>query len=285
VPKYGKVSSLQRSGRTETTRRWLFIFLGLALLIGAVKTCTLITGHSNPLDRTINRASAPLVVAIQYIGEGIASLGNVFRLPSLLHEERRLQSENKHLRREIAESAALVNENARLRKLLGLRPPGGFKPVVASISARPYDLWMDMVMLNKGYDSNIQQGNLVINEDGLVGMVKEVQTSYCWVELAVSPRFRLAARAGKSQSNGVIRGIDASNLKLMYIAAESKIQVGEQVFTTEVDDAGEKTDLRPGNILIGTVNGRKADQNGFLDVSVAPAVNPNRLSNVMVLTK
>lgn len=275
----------RRGERSLQSRRWLIAFVCLALLIASVKTCTVVTGRSNPVDRAINRAAAPLVVLVRYMGDGVASLGQVFRLPAILREQRRLATEVKQLRRELAEREPLKAENERLRKLLRLNAPGGFKEVHASVSARPYDLWLENVILNKGFDDGVREGCLVLNEDGLVGTVQETQSNYCWVELVVSPRFRLAAYTGSSLGEGVIRGLDQSTLKLMYIAAGTKAQVGEHVFTARPDGAIGESARRPAGILIGTVNGRQADQNGFLDVTVTPAINANRIFDVVVLVR
>lgn len=278
-------ASGRRGERSQHSRRWLVVFVCLAVLVASVKTCTIVTGRSNPVDRAINRAAAPLVVLVRYMGDGIASLGQVFRLPSILQEQRRLNSEVKELRRELAESEGLVARNERLERLLKVEAPRGFREVHASVTARPYDLWMENVILNKGFDDGVRQGCLVRNEDGLVGIVKETQGSYCWVELVVSPRFRLAAFTASSVGQGVIRGIDQSTLKLMYIAAGTKAKVGEYVYTARPAGAIGEAGQRPVGILIGTINDRQADQNGFLDITVAPAVNPNRISDVVVLVK
>lgn len=277
--------SFRRDQRSGHSRRWLAVFVGLAVLIATVKTCTVVTGRPNPVDQAINRAAAPLVVVVRYMGDGIASLGQVFRLPVILREQRRLNAEVKQLRRELAEKEALVAENKRLRKLLAVNAPAGYRGVHASVTARPYDLWLEQVILNKGYEDGIRAGCLVINEDGVVGLVKEVQGNYCWVELVVSPRFRLAAYTGTSAGEGVIRGLDHSTLKLMYIAAGTKAQVGEHVYSARPAGAIGEAARRPANLLIGTINGRQADQNGFLDITVAPAVNPNRITDVVVLVR
>src|SRR5688500_17606873 len=98
VNRYARAGALRRN-RSAPPRRWLTVFLGIAILIALAKTVTLITGRSNPVDRAINVAATPLVAVARYTAEGFASLGHIFRLPSLLRENRKLRDENAQLQR------------------------------------------------------------------------------------------------------------------------------------------------------------------------------------------
>jgi rod shape-determining protein MreC len=302
VNRYARAGALRRS-RSPALRRWLTVFLGIAILIAVVKTVTLITGRSNPVDHAINVAATPLVAVARYTAEGFASLGHVFRLPSLLRENRRLGEENAKLQRELAEADLLRSSNQDLRAALKLDVES-FREVHASVVARPFDLWLDQVVLNVGSRAGVRPGNLVINPSGVVGVVDDrVEDGMCWVTLVTSPRFRLAAVTDKSQIEGVIRGLDTrsmkmerirgrdaarpdeGNLELMHVKAGKPVEVHEKVFSSGVVTSADAGLRRPRGLLIGSVIHKSVDANGALEVRVEPAVNVNRINVVTVLAQ
>ena len=299
--RYARAGALRRS-RSAAPRRWLTVFLAIAVLIAIVKTITLITGRTNPVDRAINATTTPLVVVLRYTVDGFASLGAIFHLPSLLRENRELAAQNALLQRQISEAGLTKNTDDELRASLHLSVPQ-FRTVNATVIARPYDLWLDQVILDTGSRDGVRAGDLVVNPAGVVGVVDtRVERGMCWVTLLTSPRFRLAAVTGVNQVEGVIRGLDNremtlegirgrpastddGNLAMIHVKAGSLISVGEKVFTAEVVDPQQLDARRPRGQLIGTVTHRSIDLNGALDIRIEPAVNVNRLNVVTVLVQ
>jgi rod shape-determining protein MreC len=271
----------ERRGR----RRWLIAIIVLALLVATIKSCTLLTGRTNPVDQAITTLASPVVYVIERIGDGLGSLRHIFRIPSLLREERRLKAENELLERRNAELDQLTAENEQLKHLLKLRVPSGFTPRSATVIARPYDLWVESVIIDAGRNEGVRHGNLVVNEQGVVGKVTEVEAGYSRVQLISSPLFSLAAVSGDSRDEGVVRGVDARKLLLDFIPAGSKLATGEKVFTLGNESYAGADNNRPRGVLIGSVTGRIADANGFLTITVEPAASINRLSWVVVFTK
>ncbi|MDQ3023885.1 MAG: rod shape-determining protein MreC [bacterium] len=291
-----------RRSRSGAPRRLLTVFLAIAVLIALVKTFTLITGNTNPVDRAINTAATPLVIVVRFTVDGFSSLGHIFRLPSLLRENSKLHGENSELRKLLAENDLLRSTNAQLRSSLKLVQPQ-FNLVNAAVIARPYDLWLDQVILDVGSRKGVRAGNLVVNPSGVVGIVDDrVEDSTCWVTLVTSPRFRLAAVTGTNEVEGVIRGLDNrsmalegvrgrpagaddGNLELMHVKAGSDVKVGEKVFSAGVTTVDEVASRRPRGQLIGTVIHKSVDANSALEVRVEPAVNVNRINIVAVITQ
>jgi rod shape-determining protein MreC len=299
VNRYARGGGSRR--RAAAPRRWLTVFIAIAIFIALVKTWTLVTGRTNFVDRGINVLATPLVLAVRYTGEGILSIGHVFRLPTLLRENRTLKAENDQLKRQIAETELVRSSNDDLRRALQLKRTD-FRQVNAVVIGRSYDLWLDQVIVNVGYADGVREGQLVVNTDGVVGIVdKKVEDGTAWVTLLTSPRFRMAAVTGQSQVEGVIRGLDSrsmqlegirakagdaasGNLELMHVKSGAQVKVGEKVFSSGVVGIPGAV-RRPRGVLIGTVIHRNIDPNGFLEVRVEPAVNPNRISTVAVMTQ
>lgn len=266
-------------------RRWLVLFLAVALLIGLAKTCTAVTGRPNPLDVALTRISTPVVGVIKSIGEGIASLRHIFRIPTLLRENTALTSENELLERRAAELQYAQAESERLRALLKLEPPPGFSQVPARVIARPYDLWLDSALISVGSVRGVRPGNLVVNDAGVVGIVDDVQPTYSRVVLISSPQFTLGAITLNTNVEGVIVGVDARTVKLDMVPVGSLAEVGEKVFTLGQQTSPGGEDNRPRGVYIGMVVRREEDRSGFLRITVEPAASVSRLGNVVVYTQ
>jgi len=271
----------ERRGR----RRWLIAIIVLALLVASIKSCTLLTGRTNPVDQAITTLASPVVYVIERIGDGLGSLRHIFRIPALLREEQRLTAENELLERRNAELAQLKAENKQLKSLLKLHVPAEYKPLSATVITRPYDLWLESVIIDKGRSEGVRHGNLVVNEQGVVGKVSEVEAGYSRVQLISSPLFTLAAVSGDNRDEGVVRGVDARRMTLDFIPAGSQIATGEKLFTLGNESYAGADNNRPRGVLIGSVTGRIADANGFLTITVEPAASVNRVSWVVVFTK
>src|SRR4051794_37016730 len=114
VNRYARAGALRRN-RSTAPRRWLTVFLAIAILIAVVKTITVIMHRTNPVDRAINVVATPLVSVVRFTAEGFSSLGQVFHLPSLLRENRRLRDENALLNRKSAEAELTTATNSDLR--------------------------------------------------------------------------------------------------------------------------------------------------------------------------
>ncbi|MCH7471502.1 rod shape-determining protein MreC [bacterium] len=282
---FPKPSGLQRPEDRTARRRRLLFFLAIAVIIAIFKTHTLITGRTNPVDQAITRVVSPLVQAIKYTGDGLASLRYVFGIPALLRENSRLNRENEFLRRRLAENEHLGEENKRLHALLKLNVPQGFTGVPAVVTARPYDLWLESAMLNVGAKDGVRSGDLVVNENGVAGVIDEVQPGFCWVQLIVSPQARLAAITGESRSEGIIRGVGSHFLELMYVKAGSPVETGEKVFTRGEAGVSAEQSSRPRGQYIGVIVEKKVDSSGFLSIKVEPAVNASNLGTVVVMTR
>lgn len=266
-------------------RRWLLLFIVIAVIIASAKTCASVTGRSNPIDIALTHVTTPVVGAIKSIGEGIASLRHIFRIPSLLRENSSLKAENEFLDRRNAELQFLEAENKRLEELLKIPAKPGYLPVTARVIARPYDLWMETVLINAGSSRGVRQGNLVVNANGVVGLIEETYSGYSRVRLISSPAFTLGAVTSGLELEGVVRGVSAGSLKLDMVPAGARIELGEKVFTRGEETLPGSNNNRPRGVYIGLIVNIGTDRSGFKQIDVQPAANVNQLGNVVVYTR
>lgn len=220
----------QMQDMRHATRRWVVALIVLALVLAGLKTCAVLTRRSNLVDQTLSQATTPPAFSLKRIGEGFVSLGHIFEVPTLLRENNRLKQENAFLQQQLDQVKALRKENERLNAILKIQAPG-YDSVAATVIARPYDLWLESVLINAGREDGVRLGNLVLNAKGVVGLVSEVEHERCRVLLVSSPRFRLGAVSAISRDEGVIRGVDWRTLVFDYIPAGAHVTLGEKVYT------------------------------------------------------
>jgi cell shape-determining protein MreC len=258
------------------SRRVLALAVTLGVLAIGIKCVAMAQGRMSPLDRTAVKLTAPLAQSAITGTRGIASLGEVFHLSRILNESEELKQEKAYLESKLAELESLEKENASLRKQLGLKPIGKCKPVQATVVSRPFDPWIETVILDVGQEAGVQPGCLVANDEGLVGKVGECGRGYCRVELVASPRFRVAGMTLPNRVEGVVRGVSSSELGFDYVEARSKVALGDKVYsrgnaTVPEGEAFPGSPATPGNLLIGEIVKMSTEQGSFLRLLIKPA--------------
>lgn len=288
--------SARKPDQRRQTRIWLVRFVLIAAFIAIVKLFTAITGRPNPVDNAMMAVGTPVINVVRRIGEGVGGLVHIFRLPSLLKENSQLTAENERLQQQLEQQVHLENEVAQLRAQLGIAPARGFTIVNASVTSRPYDLWLETAMLNAGSREGVAVGDLVVNNDGVVGKVVEVRRTSSRMQLISSPEFRLGAIAGaqdvsrESRAEGVVRGLDQRRMEMLYVKAGTPVEIGQKVFTRGnrsfegFDNLALHDENRPRGIFIGTITEKKVEQSSRLELILEPAADVNRLGNVAIYT-
>ena len=97
------------------------------------------------------------------------------------------------------ENGALKEELARVERLLDLPPLPGYRYERARVLHRELNAWQQQVIIDKGRKEGIFEGLGVIFAGGVAGRISKVYTRSSIVELASSPRFRVAAHIEKNQ--------------------------------------------------------------------------------------
>ncbi|MCB1217299.1 rod shape-determining protein MreC [bacterium] len=286
----------QKPDQRRQTRIWLVRFALIAGFIAVIKLFTAVTGRPNPIDNAMMAVGTPVINVVRRIGEGIGGLVHVFRLPSLLKENGELQSENELLKRQLEESLHYQNEVAELQKQLGIKQARNFTQVHASVTSRPFDLWLESAMVNAGSREGVAVGDLVVNSVGVVGKVTDVRRTSSRIQLISSPEFRLGAIAGaqdavlESRAEGVVRGIDQRSMELLYVKAGTPVEVGQKVYTRGnlsyegFQNLSLQNENRPRGIFIGTISEKRVEQSSRLELVLEPAADVNRLGSVTIYT-
>jgi rod shape-determining protein MreC len=183
----------------------------------------------------------------------------------------------------LAELEVLAEENARLRKLIGLARPlrWGFIPAEALRGRGLGD--EHSVLLTAGSAAGVTSGAGVVAPEGLVGVVATVDPRTSTAILWTHPDFRASATTNDGAVFGIIAphlGDEADRflLELGGVPYRDTLAAGTVVRTSG------RGGVFPRGIVIGTVLRQLQDAQGWSRTYlVQPAVLPSDITQVMVL--
>ena len=174
----------------------------------------------------------------------------------------------------------VLEENRRLRALLGFVPPMEFKIVPTEIIGVFGAGIPKTVTINLGAKDSIMVNQTVIDRYGLAGRVAQVMEDYAVVYLLTEPRCRVSARVKRSREQGIIRYELGRGMYLDNCPRQGDVVIGDTIITSGLGG------VFPEGLVIGTIKSVDAPENDFFyDIAVEPAVNFNGLDELYVLTR
>lgn len=207
------------------------------------------------------------------------TLGKAFsELVAVRETNRRLKNEllTLGLENQALKEAALENE--RLRDLLGLSAPSGFKPVATELvgveaAHRPAE-----ITVNRGADDGIQRNLPVVHLKGLVGKVLDVTEKAAVIQLLFDPGCRVAARDQRSRVLGIVKWKSGPYLSFENVSPADDVAPGDTVVSSGLGG------IFPEGLVVGTVISVTADTASFFrKIELLPAVGFSALDEVFIL--
>lgn len=225
-----------------------------------------------------------------FLQENIASIQNkVISYPKLIalnsNKQKNLELENSKLKKQLEQYALIAkeenNKNISQENLSNLysEDNSSFKAIIARATIDINYLVNNRLLINKGSNDKIAIGNTVINKDGVIGQVSSVNGNNAQIMLITNNDFKIYLEDEKYKNKMLANGIGNNNLLVKYIDKSAKIQVGDILSTTGLDD------LYPANLPVAKVIKVFNEENGFNSALCVPVVNFNQLQYVMVLGK
>jgi len=186
---------------------------------------------------------------------------------------KQLQEENARLKQSILQAQGYSTEIALDTNLQ-------FKYIPASIFSQEYRSRNNHLTINKGRRDSIKVDMGVINEDGIVGIIKSTSDKYALAISLLNSQTRISARIKNSNYFGNLlwEGKDPRLMTLESIPRYAEITVGDTVVTS-----GYST-IFPQGLDIGTIESfelKKGTSN--LDVEVKLSADMTNLSTVYVI--
>jgi rod shape-determining protein MreC len=173
----------------------------------------------------------------------------------------------------------IIEENKRLREIFNLKEKKiitNFK-VAEVIGVYPY-IFPGEIIINKGKEDGIKKNMIVFTKDlFLIGKVEEVMDRYSKVVSIFNNKTRISVILGSTGEIGIIEGGYAPFILMKYIPYDSKVKIGDDVFTS-----GFSEYYFPG-IKIGKVYKILRDKDSlFLKIWVKPYIASSGLKEVII---
>lgn len=200
-------------------------------------------------------------------------------------KQRELEKENISLKKQVEQDAILLkqqhNQGVDAKEIEALKAEpalyDNFHVVVARAIIDVNYLVSNKLLIDKGSDAAITLGSAVVNKDGIVGQIINVNSANAQIMLVTNPDYKIYLQNKTSGSKMLAQGIGNNTLLVKYISKNEKIKIGDTLVTTGLDD------LYPANIPVAKVTKVFYENNGFNSALCEPIIDFNKLQYVLVL--
>ncbi len=202
-----------------------------------------------------------------------------------VEENQRLREQIAVLNQRLIEYEDMKSEVEDLRKFIGIKEENQdfvLSPPCTIISRTANDPYGTFT-IDKGSNDGIKLYDPVVTSEGLVGVIVKVANSYSTVRTILSPDLSIGGLCIESRDTGIIEGslkyAADGKCKMIYLDKNNKIKKGDLIITS--GNSGQF----PQGYVIGNVTETGIEESGLTAYAVIePAVNPLKISNVMVIT-
>jgi rod shape-determining protein MreC len=289
-------SSVQRaaaSGHSSTRSSQLrrrFVVVGLVVVSLALVTVSFRSTALDPVEGFSASVLRPFEIAANRVAHPFRDAASwTHGLFDAKSENKRLTAEIASLRRRNAALTGAESENAYLHKQLRyVRSPSfpkDYSEVGAQVLSSPSTL-NQSVTISAGSDEGIAEEDVVVTNQGLVGVVSKVFGSESLVTLITDPSSAVRAVDQKNLAAvGLVdHGTGANSLVLDQIGKDKVVNAGDTVITAGSEAGSKLPSIFPRNIAIGYVSGvGQSDTDIYKDIQVQPFVDFSSLESVLVL--
>ena len=198
-----------------------------------------------------------------------------------------LNKENKELKKAINQSElliqnyeAVIQENKRLKVLLGTKVSQGHKRKLGVVIGNSPDIWHQEIVIDLGTEDNVKVNDAVISSWGLVGKIKSVNQKNSVVQLIIDSSNWVSCRNNRSRDIGMLKVEDNKTGKLSYLVNKSDFKQNDLVLTSGLGG------IYPKDIPVGVVTKViKKSGDDIPEIDVALLTDFTDLEEVIVMVK
>lgn len=241
-------------------------------LYAALSLLLLLMGERIPVSG-LRAAGAWIFAPFDHVVLLVDRMAAAWRDHRTLHERiSRLEIENQRLR-------ISGQENSRLRRMLDLPSWQGLELEPVEVLALAGEPLPNSATLSGGARHGIQEGDVVVTEDGLLGRIGEVYPSLSRATLLTDPNLAVACEIESTAVLGILRFVTVPRPRLVLtgVPLSDTVLVGQRVLTSGMSRRF------PRGIPVGTLAAIRRDGGGLTqDVEVRPAARWSRLRHAFV---
>lgn len=174
----------------------------------------------------------------------------------------------------------LEDENAQLRKLLGAAQQTDATAIMAEILYVPRDPFNRKVTLNKGSAHEVEAGQVVVDDLGVIGQITHVHHWLSEVTLVTDKDHSVPVQVARNGLRSVISGAGRNNeLELRYLSINADIQKDDLLITSGIGG------VYPPGLPVARVNHIEHDHShDFARITCTPIAGVNRNRQVLILS-
>ena len=155
---------------------------------------------------------------------------------NLVEDNKSLHQQHQQNAARLLQFQALQQENRQLRNLLALPQRGEFAAQSAEIMYAERDVFKRKVLINKGADANVQIGQVVMDDTGIVGQITRVYPWLSEVTLITEKDHAVPVQVLRNGLRTIVFGAgDTSQMSLRYMPVSSDIQNDDLLITSGID--------------------------------------------------
>jgi rod shape-determining protein MreC len=184
-------------------------------------------------------------------GQGLDALRGYFFAVS---ENRRLKAELKEARQWRDVALALRDTNDRYHALLGLKTEPPIPMVAARTVSDSRGPFANSRLANAGKEKNVEPGNPVMSENGLVGRIIGVTKGASRILLLTDVASRTPVMIDRTNARAILTGDGGPNPRLEYLRGKEPVRQGDRVLTS--GDGGVLPRGLPVGVAVKGLDGR-----------------------------
>lgn len=266
--------------------RFFIMSLAVALLLSIVPGVLCTMGQGSYIRSALVTVSTPFRWAFTKVGEGLSGFSMYFRtLEELRDENEALRAELDEYKNLVYDAELIGEENEFLSSFLGIKEEHvDFLFEDATVVGRESTNYRTVYTLSKGTLHGIEVNMPVITDDGLVGHITEVGSTWSKAVIITETASAVGAFVERSGVLGVVEGtyeLRADGIcRMVYIEPDADIRVGDKVVTSGIGE------VYPRGMLIGKVTKISMDDNTrTLTAIVEPSADLDSISKLMIITE
>lgn len=200
-------------------------------------------------------------------------------------KQKQLEVENRQLRKQLEQYSIQLrqqtNQQHDIAEIKDLKAAhvqyDDFKTNIAQAIIDVNYLVNNKLLIDKGQDDGIGIGQAVVNKFGVIGQTGIVNKKNSQVILISNQDYKIYLQNSVTKSKVMAQGIGENKLLVKYINKNEKIEVGDILVTTGLDD------VYPANLPVAKIIKIFYENNGFNSALCVPVVDFNKLQYVLVL--
>lgn len=200
--------------------------------------------------------------------------------------EQQLRRENTAMQAELLQAqvrlqklSELSAENARLRGILNTPLIIDGRMLISEVIGTDADPLRHIIIINRGSANQVEVGQTVLDDKGIMGQVIDVYPHSSRVMLLSDKEHSLSVRLERTGMRAIVSGTgDLGRLSMQYVPTSAAIKTGDKVFSSGL---GEHF---PAGYLVGEVSAVRRNNTGeFAQIDVKPAAQLSGGHHVVVL--